>query len=41
MAVTAGAEGEEVDIVASRLREKGIRITQAAVIEEIEQLRTE
>ncbi|MBD51482.1 MAG: hydroxymethylglutaryl-CoA reductase, degradative [Euryarchaeota archaeon] len=41
MAVTAGAEGEEVDIVASRLREKGIRITQAAVIEEIKQLRME
>ena len=41
MAVTAGAEGEEVDIVASRLREKGFRITQAAVIEEIEQLRAE
>jgi hydroxymethylglutaryl-CoA reductase len=41
MAVTAGAEGEEVDIVASRLREQGIRITQAAVIEEIEKLRKE
>jgi len=41
MAVTAGAEGEEVDIVASRLREKGIRITQATVIEEIKQLRME
>ncbi|RJU80472.1 MAG: hydroxymethylglutaryl-CoA reductase, degradative [Candidatus Poseidoniales archaeon] len=41
MAVTAGAEGEEIDIVASRLREKGIRITQAAVMEEIKQLRME
>ena len=39
MAVTAGAVGEEVDLVASRLREKGGRITQAAVIEELESLR--
>ena len=39
MAVTAGAVGEEVELVASRLREKGGRITQAAVIEELEQLR--
>ena len=31
--------GEEVELVASRLREKGGRITQAAVIEELEQLR--
>ena len=40
MAVTAGAVGEEVDLVASRLREKGGRITQAAVIEELEELRS-
>ena len=39
MAVTAGAEGEEVDLVASRLRDKGGRITQAAVIKELEELR--
>lgn len=39
MAVTAGAEGEEIDIVAASLRRKGIRITQAAVIEELEELR--
>ncbi len=41
MAVTAGAEGEEVDIVASSLRQKGGRITQAAVIEELRKLRGE
>jgi hydroxymethylglutaryl-CoA reductase len=41
MAVTAGAEGEEVDIVAARLREKEGRITQAAVIEALEDLRSE
>ena len=41
MAVTAGAEGEEVDIVAARLREKGDRITQAAVIEALKGLRSE
>ena len=41
MAVTAGAVGEEVDIVASRLRERGGRITQAAVIEALEELRGE
>lgn len=40
MAVTAGAVGEEVDLVASRLGEKGVRITQAAVIEELEELRS-
>jgi len=41
MAVTAGAEDSEVDIVASRLRDSGARITQAAVIEALEQLRIE
>ena len=41
MAVTAGAEGEEVDKVASSLRQKGGRITQAAVIEELRKLRGE
>ena len=41
MAVTAGAEGEEVDIVAARLREKGGRITQAAVIGALGELRSE
>ena len=41
MAVTAGAEGEEVDIVASSLRQKGGRITQAAVVEELRKLRGE
>ncbi|MDP7002498.1 MAG: hydroxymethylglutaryl-CoA reductase, degradative [Candidatus Thalassarchaeaceae archaeon] len=41
MAVTAGAEGKEVDVVASRLRERGGRITQAAVIEALEELRSE
>ena len=41
MAVTAGAEGEEVNIVAARLREKGGRITQTAVIEALEELRSE
>ena len=41
MAVTAGAEGAEVDIVAARLRERGGRITQKAVEEELERLRAE
>ena len=41
MAVTAGAEGPEVDIVAARLRERGGRITQKAVEEELEMLRAE
>jgi len=41
MAVTAGAEGAEVDIIAARLRERGGRITQKAVEEELEKLRTE
>ena len=41
MAVTAGAEGEEVNIVAARLRERESRITQAAVIEALEELRSE
>ena len=41
MAVTAGAEGPEVDIVAARLRERGGRITQKAVEEELERLRAE
>ena len=41
MAVTAGAEGEEVGIVAARLRERGDRITQAAVIEALKELRSE
>jgi len=41
MAVTAGAEGAEVDIVASRLRERGGRITQRAVEEELERVRAE
>ena len=41
MAVTAGAEGEEVNIVAARLREREGRITQAAVIEALEELRSE
>ena len=39
MAVTAGAEGKEVDIVATKLRERGGRITQAAVIEALDELR--
>ena len=39
MAVTAGAEGKEIDIVASNLREKGIRITQVAVNEELKEIR--
>tara|TARA_B100000686_G_scaffold263086_1_gene276673 strand:- start:982 stop:2280 length:1299 start_codon:yes stop_codon:yes gene_type:complete len=39
MAVTAGAEGEEVDGVASMLRRRGGRITQASVIEALEELR--
>ena len=41
MAVTAGAEGKEIDIVASNLRKKGIRITQAAVNEELKDIRIE
>jgi hydroxymethylglutaryl-CoA reductase len=41
MAVTAGAEGSEIDIVAVRLREQGDRITQKAVEEELENLRAE
>ena len=41
MAVTAGAEGPEVDIVAARMREGGGRITQKAVEEELERLRAE
>ena len=41
MAVTAGAEDGEVDIVAARLRERGGRITQKAVEEELASLRTE
>lgn len=41
MAVTAGAEGPEVDIVAARMREGGGRITQKAVEEELERLREE
>ena len=41
MAVTAGAEDGEVDIVAARLRERGGRITQKAVEEELENLRAE
>ena len=41
MAVTAGAEGEEVDRVASMLRERGGRITQASVIEALEEIRSE
>ena len=41
MAVTAGAEGKEVDIVATKLRETGGRITQAGVIEALEELRNE
>ena len=41
MAVTAGAEGEEVDRVASMLRERGGRITQASVIEALEEIRAE
>ena len=40
MAVTAGAEGEEVDKVASILRERGVRITQASVIEALEEIRS-
>ncbi|MDC1420322.1 hydroxymethylglutaryl-CoA reductase, degradative [Euryarchaeota archaeon] len=39
MAVTAGAEGKEVDEVASSLRKSGVRITQAVVIEELEKIR--
>ncbi len=41
MAVTAGAEGEEVDRVASMLRERGGRITQASVIEALEEIRSD
>ena len=41
MAVTAGAEGEEVDRVASTLRERGGRITQASVIEALEEIRSD
>jgi len=41
MAVTAGAEGEEVDRVASILRERGGRITQASVIEALEEIRSD
>ncbi len=41
MAVTAGAVGDEVDRVASMLRERGGRITQTAVIEALEELRSE
>jgi hydroxymethylglutaryl-CoA reductase len=39
MAVTAGAEGEEVEKVASMLRERGGRITQASVNEALTELR--
>ncbi len=41
MAVTAGAEGSEVDTVAARLRAQGGRITQKAVEEELAKLRSE
>ena len=41
MAVTAGAEGGEVDRVASILRERGGRITQASVIGALEEIRSE
>ena len=41
MAVTAGAEGGEVDRVASMLRERGGRITQASVIEALEEIRSD
>ena len=41
MAVTAGAEGGEVDIVAARIRAHGGRITQKAVEEELAKLRSE
>jgi len=41
MAVTAGAKGEEVDRVASMLRERGGRITQASVIEALEEIRSD
>jgi len=41
MAVTAGAEGEEVDTVAARIRAQGGRITQKAVEEELTKLRSE
>ncbi len=41
MAVTAGAEGDEVDAVAARLRAQGGRITQKAVEEELAKLRSE
>ena len=41
MAVTAGAEGVEVDTVAARLRAQGGRITQKAVEEELAKFRSE
>ncbi len=41
MAVTAGAEGEEIDRVASMLRERGGRITQASVMAALEELRSQ
>ena len=41
MAVTAGAEGDEVDTVAARLRAQGGRITQKAVEEELAKLRSD
>jgi len=41
MAVTAGAEEEEVDIVAARMRAHDGRITQKAVEEELAKLRSE
>ena len=41
MAVTAGAEGEEIDRVASMLRERGSRITQASVMAALEELRSQ
>ena len=41
MAVTAGAEGDEVEAVAARLRAQGGRITQKAVEEELAKLRSE
>ena len=41
MAVTAGAEGGEGDRVASMLRERGGRITQASVIGALEEIRSE
>ena len=41
MAVTAGAEGGEIDRVASMLRERGVRITQASVMAALEELRSQ